>query len=58
VAWLFDGSYSVRPGDYVIVQESRRYFETDELFQLVKRHGVLLKAIAHDGTPVAAVYKL
>jgi hypothetical protein len=58
LGWLFDAAYSIRPGDYVIIQESRRYFETDQVFRLVERHGLLLKTISVDDIRLATVYRL
>jgi hypothetical protein len=58
LGWLFAAAYSIRPGDYVIIQESRRYFETDQVFRLVERHGLLLKTISVDDIRLATVYRL
>ncbi len=55
---LYDTHYSVRPGDYVIVLEGRRYFETDELLRLVERHGRPKMVVGVEGIRCATVYRL
>jgi hypothetical protein len=34
-------NYVPRPGDFILLQDSRQYFETQDLFQFLERHWVL-----------------
>jgi hypothetical protein len=54
---LFDPNYKVRPGDFLLIQDSRRYFETNSLIDLVEktRQPVYVRRI--DGLVVAEVYR-
>ena len=52
---LYDPRYLMRPGDLVLLQESRRYFETEDLSQLVERHGRLLEEVDLDGVVASRI---
>ncbi len=54
---LFDPRYVLRPGDFLLIQESRRYFETEALFDLVQRQGHPLKEVRVDGVVTARIYR-
>jgi hypothetical protein len=54
---LFDPRYVLRAGDLVILQESRRYFETEDLSELVRRHGRLVREMRLDNLVVASIYQ-
>jgi hypothetical protein len=54
---LFSPDYKIRPGDYLLIQDSRRYFETNSLINLVEkiRRPIFVRRI--DGLVVAEVYR-
>jgi hypothetical protein len=54
---LFDPNYKIRTGDYLLIQDSRRYFETNALIDLVEktRRPVYVRRV--DGLVVAKVYR-
>ncbi len=54
---LYDPHYLMRPGDLVLLQESRRYFETEELSQLVERRGRLLQEVKMGRVVTSRVYQ-
>jgi len=54
---LSDPQYVPRPGDFLLVQESRRYFETQDLFYLLARRGPPLKDVRVNGVLAVRVYR-
>lgn len=58
VGELFNLNYVTRPGDYVLVQESRRYFETQDLFYFLERRSPPLKGIVIDDVLTVRIYRL
>jgi hypothetical protein len=58
VGELFDLHYVARPGDYILVQESRRYFETQELFYLLERRSPPLRGIVINDVLTVRIYRL
>jgi hypothetical protein len=54
---FYDPRYRMRAGDLVVLQESRRYFETEDLSALLKRHGQLLWHIKLGGVVTASIYR-
>jgi hypothetical protein len=54
---LFDPKYGMRPGDFLLLQESRRYFETEDLFREVRDHGPPLKEVTVAGLVTARIYR-
>ena len=54
---FYDPRYKMRAGDLVVLQESRRYFETEDLSALLKRHGQLLREVRLGGVLTASVYR-
>ncbi|HEX2715521.1 MAG TPA: hypothetical protein VHM88_25345, partial [Candidatus Acidoferrales bacterium] len=57
VGELYDPKYVMRPGDFLLIQESRRYFETEDLFRQVQRHGHPLKVVTVAGAVTASIYR-
>ena len=57
VGALFDPKYVMRPGDFLLIQESRRYFETEDLFRQVQRHGHPLLVVTVAGAVTASIYR-
>lgn len=57
VAALFDPKYFLRGGDFVLIQDSRRYFETEELFAQVERHGQPLVEVKLAGVVASRLYR-
>jgi hypothetical protein len=57
VGTLYDPRYILRPGDYLLIQESRRYFETDELYHLIEHRGRPLREIWVDGVVAVRVFR-
>jgi hypothetical protein len=57
VGVLYDPKYVVRRGDYLLIQESRRYFETEDLFQEVEHHGQDLRDVSVAGVITARIYR-
>jgi hypothetical protein len=53
---LFDPNYVVHPGDFLLVQDSRRYFETDSLITLIEKTQQPAREERIDGLVTAAVY--
>ena len=53
---IYDGNYVPRPGDYLLVQEARRYFETEGLYELVKRAHPSYRDISDGGFSTMQVY--
>ncbi|HEV2387449.1 MAG TPA: phospholipid carrier-dependent glycosyltransferase [Candidatus Acidoferrales bacterium] len=54
---LFDPDYKFRSGDFVLMQESRRYFETDGLIDLVRKIRRPARVERVDGLVTAEVYR-
>ncbi len=54
---LFDPDYEPRSGDYILVQASRRYFETSPLINLIRRTHHPLLRVRDDGLDVVEVYR-
>lgn len=54
---LFDPDYKIRSGDFLMVQESRRYFETDGLIDLVRKIRRPARVVRIDGLVTAEVYR-
>lgn len=54
---FYDPHYIMRAGDLVVLQESRRYFETEDLSAQLKHHGQLLQEIKLRGVLAASVYR-
>jgi hypothetical protein len=54
---LFDPDYKIRSGDFLLLQESRRYFETDGLIDLVRKLRRPAKLVRIDGLVTAEVYR-
>jgi len=54
---FYDPHYVMRAGDLVVLQESRRYFETEDLSALLKGHGQLLREVKLGGVLTASVYR-
>ena len=57
VGALFDSRYVMRRGDFLLIQESRRYFETEHLFRKVQRHGHPLTEVGVAGVVTARIYR-
>jgi hypothetical protein len=54
---LFDPNYLFRPGDFLLVQDSRRYFETNGLIDLVEKTEKSVFVVRDDGLSVEKVYR-
>jgi 4-amino-4-deoxy-L-arabinose transferase-like glycosyltransferase len=54
---FFDPNYLPRPGDFLLVQDSRRYFETDGLIDLVEKTEGPAFVVRDDGLSVEKVYR-
>lgn len=54
---LFDPNYKVRPGDFLLIQGSRRYYETNALINLIEKIRRPLYVRRIDGLVVAKVYR-
>ncbi len=54
---LFDPRYVVHRGDFLLLQESRRYFETEELFREVEHRGEDLRDVSVQGVITARIYR-
>src|SRR5713226_1958768 len=54
---LYDLSYIPRPGDLIVLQDSRRYFETEDLYYLVERHGRMLRELSVNGVVTSRIYR-
>jgi 4-amino-4-deoxy-L-arabinose transferase-like glycosyltransferase len=54
---LFDPNYVPRPGDYLLVEDARRYLETDGLTDLVARRGPPARQIVVDSVVTARIYR-
>jgi Dolichyl-phosphate-mannose-protein mannosyltransferase len=54
---LFDPNYVPHRGDFLLVQDSRRYFETSGLLDLLERHERPAEATRIDGVVTAEVYR-
>ena len=54
---LFDPDYVSRPGDFLLVQDSRLYFETQDLFHLLERRGPPLKEVSINGVLTSRIYR-
>ncbi len=57
VGALFDPMYVTRPGDFLLIQESRRYFETEDLLRQVQRHSLPLAEVSVAGVVTARIYQ-
>ena len=57
VGALFDPKYVVRPGDFLLIQESRRYFETEDLFRQLEHHGQPLAEVRVAGVVTSRIYR-
>jgi len=53
---LFDPSYVPRTGDFLLLQDSRRYYETAELMDFLERHRRPVETSRIGGLVVAQVY--
>jgi len=54
---LFDPQYKIRPGDYLLIADSRRYFETDSLIDLIEKIRRPAVTVRDDGLATAKVYR-
>ncbi len=54
---LFDPNYEIRPGDFLLIQDSRRYFETNGLINLVEKTERPVFVVRDDGLRVEKVYR-
>ncbi len=54
---LFDPKYVMHRGDFLLIQESRRYFETEDLLRQVQRHSLPLTEVAVAGVVTARIYR-
>jgi hypothetical protein len=54
---LFDPGYKIRAGDFLLVQDSRRYFETDGLIDLVEKTERPVFVVRDDRVGVEKVYR-
>lgn len=54
---LFNPQYKVRPGDYLLIADSRRYFETNSLINLIEKIRKPVATIRDDGLVTARVYR-
>jgi hypothetical protein len=54
---LFDPNYQFRPGDFLLIQDSRRYFETDGLIDLVERTEKPAFVVRDAGLSVEKVFR-
>ena len=54
---MSDPKYVMRHGDYLLIQKSRRYFETGDLFHQVQRRGHPLTEVKVDGVVTARIYR-
>jgi hypothetical protein len=54
---LFDPNYIPRRGDFVLVQDSRRYYETEGLIDLLERHRRPAETVSIGGLVAAQVYR-
>lgn len=57
VGVLFDPRYVVHRGDFLLIQESRRYFETEDLFRQVEHNGKELTEVSVAGVVAARIYR-
>lgn len=57
VGALFDPQYVMHKGDFLLIQESRRYFETEDLFRQVERHGQALREVSVQGVVTSRIYR-
>ena len=58
VGELLHYKYVPRLGDFVLVQESRLYYETKDFFYLLEHRGPPLQEIVMDGILAARIYRL
>ncbi len=54
---LFDPNFVPRRGDFLLIQDSRRYYETAGLIDLLERHWRPEKSVSVDGLVAAQVYR-
>jgi Dolichyl-phosphate-mannose-protein mannosyltransferase len=54
---LFDPNYVPHRGDYLLVQDSRRYYETSDLLDLLERRERPVETTRIDGVVTAEVYR-
>jgi Dolichyl-phosphate-mannose-protein mannosyltransferase/Alg9-like mannosyltransferase family len=54
---LFDPNYVPRSGDFLLVQDSRRYYETDGVIDLIERHWRPGETVRIDRLVAAQVYR-
>ncbi|MDE3137896.1 MAG: phospholipid carrier-dependent glycosyltransferase [Acidobacteriota bacterium] len=57
VVQLFDPNYLPQPGDFLLIQDSRRYFETQGLIVLVEKTEKPVFVVRDDGLSVGKVYR-
>jgi 4-amino-4-deoxy-L-arabinose transferase-like glycosyltransferase len=57
VGVMYDPRYLPRRGDFLLIQESRRYFETEDLFREVARTGRELREVGVEGVVTARIYR-
>lgn len=57
VGILYAPGYVLRRGDFLLIQESRRYFETEDLFREVARRGQALREVSVQGVVTARIYR-
>lgn len=54
---LFDPNYKIAPGDFLLIQDSRRYFETSSLIDLIEKTRRPAYTRRIDGLAVAQIYR-
>ncbi len=54
---LFDPNYKIAPGDFLLIQDSRRYFETTSLIDLIEKTRSPAYTRRIDGLVVAQIYR-
>jgi Dolichyl-phosphate-mannose-protein mannosyltransferase len=53
---VYDVNYVPRPGDFILLQDSRRYFETQDLFRLLEHRWVPYRDIYVGGVLTSHIY--
>jgi hypothetical protein len=54
---IYDLNYVPRPGDFILVQDSRRYFETQDLFDFLKQRSSAFREIYSGGVLTSRIYR-